>query len=94
MIVESTRGFGKVKNPLTGEQIDVEEPFETDRKTFEALRERYPGFEVVSEGDDPKGKTEESGEEEPEEFTCAGNDGECSRAVDEQGMRCWQHSPG
>jgi hypothetical protein len=64
MKIKNTRGFGKVTDPRTGDEIDVEEPFETDRDTFEALNERYPGFEVVSEADDPKGKTEESGEEE------------------------------
>jgi hypothetical protein len=25
------------------------------------------------------------------EITCAGKDGECSRTVDSEGERCWQH---
>lgn len=29
--------------------------------------------------------------EREESPTCAGNDGECSREVDEEGGRCWQH---
>lgn len=51
MIVECTRGFGRVEDPRTGEEIDVQEPFETDRATFEALQARYPGFVAVNTPD-------------------------------------------
>ena len=37
------------------------------------------GFEYV---DEPEGD---------DEYTCAGNGGECSRVVDEEGGYCWQH---
>lgn len=81
MIVESTRGFGKVKNPLTGDDIDVQDPFETDRETFEALDKRYPGFQIVSESDNPKGS---GGEDDPEICGTEMTDGsECERPAGE-----------
>jgi len=55
MKVECTRGFGIVEHPDTGEEINVEDPFETDAETFAALDEAYPGFRVIeddSEADD------------------------------------------
>jgi len=54
MIVECTRGFGLVENPETGEQINVEEPFETDAETFELLKDTYPGFRIVEEDTEPQ----------------------------------------
>lgn len=67
MKVECTRGFGLVENPLTGEEINVEEPFETDRETYEALTDAYPGFRVIEAGDsagDSGGSDGEDGGEE------------------------------
>lgn len=84
MKVECTRGFGLVENPLTGEQIDVEGAFETDRETYEALDEAYAGFRVVDEGDPEP--------EPPEQDTdpkCGVNG--CGRSVDSPEATCWQH---
>lgn len=60
MKVICTRGFGIVAHPETGEEINVEEPFETDRETYEALDAAYPGFEVVDSDPEPKGEPEET----------------------------------
>lgn len=50
----------------------------------EEVAERHPNsLEVVEESDDS--------EDEPEEYTCAGNGGECSRSVDGPESYCWQH---
>jgi hypothetical protein len=77
MKVKTTRGFGKVTDPRTGDELSVEEPFETDRETFEALAERYPGFVIVEEDEPPP--------------TCGYNG--CSRTVDSPEDHCWQHPP-
>lgn len=34
----------------------------------------------------------EDAEDESDEPTCVGKDGECSRTVDEEGDTCWQHA--
>lgn len=95
MIVECTRGFGRVEHPETGENINVEEPFETDRETFELLNEAYPGFEIVEDTDDAQDDESEDAEEsEDETFTCGveKGDGEpCGREVDSPDDTCWQH---
>lgn len=87
MKVKCSRGWGKVVNPLTGDEIDVSEPFETEEPTFKALRERYGSFEVVDPPDEPV--------EEPDEPHICGvekSDGEpCSREVESPDARCWQH---
>jgi hypothetical protein len=85
MKIHCTRGFGRVEHPETGEEIDVEEPFETDRATFEALDEAYPGFEVV----DSEGESAEDTDAEPDELVCGVNG--CSRSVDSPSESCWQH---
>jgi len=77
MKVKTTRGFGKVTDPRTGDELNVEGPFETDRETFEALDERYPGFVIVEEDEPPP--------------TCGYNG--CSRTVDSPEDHCWQHPP-
>lgn len=79
MIVECTRGFGKVEHPETGKEIDVEEPFETDEETFELLNEAYPGFKIIDNS--------------VEEGICGvekANGEPCERTV-ESGDTCWQH---
>lgn len=90
MKVECTRGFGKVEDPETGEEIDVQEPFETDQETFERLDEYYPGFRVIEQGESEAGEDyPTNGDGEP---LCVGKeDGQCSRTVDESGGVCWQH---
>lgn len=98
MIVETTRGFYSVEHPETGETIRVDEPFETDRETFELLRGEYSGFRVVEDGS-TSGNTQgsrvedggvESGTSE-DDYTCGVND--CSRSVDSLEDVCWQHEP-
>lgn len=54
----------------------------------EAVADPQPGFAAVDEPRNPKGSTGE----DAEEYTCVGNDGDCSRTVDEEGGRCWQHA--
>lgn len=49
MKLECTRGFGRVVNPITGDEIDVSEPFEVDEETATAIMERYRGFQVVED---------------------------------------------
>lgn len=44
------------------------------------------------ETSDDEDDTDGEDESEAERPTCAGNDGACSRAVDEPGDYCWQHS--
>lgn len=44
----------------------------------------------VEESSEPESEGVEDSESEPEEITCA--EGDCSRTVDEVGMKCWQHS--
>jgi len=71
MKIECTRGFGLVEHPDTGEEINVEEPFETDRETYEALADAYPGFRVIEAGDDdsdPEGSDGEDGGTEQEHW--------------------------
>jgi len=80
MIVECTRGFGKVEHPKTREEIDVEEPFETDEETFELLNEAYPGFKIV---DSSPSRDSICGVEKA-------NGEPCERTV-ESGDTCWQH---
>jgi hypothetical protein len=82
--IECTRGFGKVVNPLNGEEIDVQEPLEVDKETFKALDAEYPGFRIVD--DEPQGKESEDG---TVEYTCGVNG--CSRKVDGPNETCWQH---
>lgn len=84
LTVRCRRGWGKVICPVTGDTINVENEFETTQEVFDALVERYGGFEIVDRGVPP----DDTDEDEP---TCAGNDGECSRTVDEPGGYCWQH---
>lgn len=84
MIVECTRGFGLVEHPKTGEDIDVQEPFETDEETFELLDEHYPGFRVV-EAEEPS----DGAEDEDAEPECGVNG--CSRTVPTPEASCWQH---
>jgi len=43
------------------------------------------------DGTEEQGDLSEDGDGEADTFTCTGNDGECSRTVDEAGGRCWQH---
>lgn len=81
MIIKCTRGFGLVEHPETGEQINVEEEFETDRETFELLNDSYPGFEIVAESEDTGGDSED--------IVCGVND--CSRSVESPDDTCWQH---
>jgi hypothetical protein len=61
MKIECTRGFGLVEHPNTSEEINVEEPFETDRETYEALTDAYPGFRVVEDGDSGRDSGGEDG---------------------------------
>ena len=99
MKVNCTRGFGIVEHPETGEKINVEEPFETDRETFELLNDAYPGFEVVDDSDTTEGDESEDTDNaedyptnEDGEPLCVGkDDGQCSRVVEEPGGNCWQH---
>lgn len=81
-----TRGFGKVEDPKTGEEIVVEGVFEVDEATFERLEATYSGMERVESGDD---SANEPADEESEEFRCGVND--CSRTVDTADATCWQH---
>lgn len=86
MKAKCTRGFHSVEHPETGETIVVEEPFETDRETFELLREEYSGFMEVEESE---GEYPVSEDGEP---LCVGKEGgQCSRVVEEPGSVCWQH---
>lgn len=86
MKVKCTRGFGIVEHPETGEEINVEDPFETDQETFKLLNNEYPGFEVVddSDGGEP-GESEDTdgepqavcGEEMTDGSICERPAGEC-----------------
>jgi hypothetical protein len=78
--VECTRGFGRVEHPETGEEINVEEPFETDQETFALLDDAYPGFRIVERLD---------GTQDTEDYNCGVNG--CSRDVDGPEDTCWQH---
>ncbi len=90
MKVECTRGFGLVEHPDTGEEINVEEAFETDRETYEALADAYPGFCVVEDGNDGDNPKGEGGEDTDTEPTCGVNG--CGRTVDSPEDTCWQHT--
>jgi hypothetical protein len=96
MKVRCTRGFGKVTDPETGEEINVEDTFEVSEAVFERLDDAYPGMEVVnggSETGDESADTSDTTEEqsaEAETFRCGIND--CSREVDNPEATCWQHS--
>lgn len=93
LTVRCTRGFGKVEHPETGEEIDVQEPFETDRATFELLDEHYPGMEIVTDSNDSEpGQTDHPTNEDGEPLCVGMDDGQCSRVVDEPNSVCWQHS--
>jgi len=80
-----TRGFGKVEDPQTGETINVESEFEVSKAVFDRLQDAYPGFEAVSSDE-----TSDTEQAETETFQCGVND--CSRKVDSESAKCWQHS--
>ena len=79
--IECSRGFGVVEHPETGEEINVEEPFETDQETFELLNEAYPGFRVVDDTEASEGDESDDedicGEEMTDGSTCKRPAGEC-----------------
>jgi hypothetical protein len=85
MKIETTRGYGKVVNPVNGEEIDVEGIIEVDSETYEALKEKYSGFRIVD--DKPRGSGSEDGGAET--YECGING--CSRNVDGPNETCWQH---
>lgn len=94
MQVENTRGFGLVEHPETGEEINVEEPFETDRESFELLNNTYPGFRIVDDSAESESDTTDSDHptnDEGEPLCVGKEDGQCSRVVEEPGRTCWQH---
>jgi hypothetical protein len=65
MKVICERGFGFVEDPKTGEDINVQSAFETDRETFERLEAEYPGFKILEGGEsdsNPKGSSTQNGE--------------------------------
>ena len=47
----------------------------------------------VDDGDQGDGDIQDSTSSTAETATCVGNDGDCSRSVDEPGGYCWQHAP-
>jgi len=90
MKAKCTRGFGKVEDPATGEEYNVESEFEVSRAVFNRLQDAYPGFEAVSSDE-----TSDTEQAETETFRCGveKSDGEpCGRAVDSASGVCWQHS--
>jgi len=89
MKIECTRGFGLVEHPDTGEEINVVDPFETDRETYEALTDAYPGFRVIEDGDSGRDSGGKDGENTDTEPTCGVNG--CGRTVDTPEDTCWQH---
>lgn len=87
MKAKTTRGFHSVEHPETGETIIVEEPFETDRETFELLQAEYSGFVEVED-------SAENTTEPPDELVCGvelEDGGRCRRSVEESDATCWQH---
>jgi len=89
MKAKCTRGFGKVEDPETGEEYNVESEFEVSRAVFNRLQDAYPGFEAVSSDE-----TSHTEPPETETFRCgvAKSDGSpCSREVDGPEQTCWQH---
>jgi hypothetical protein len=84
-----TRGFGKVEDPKTGEEINVESEFEVSKAVFDRLQDAYPGFEAVSSDE-----TSDTNQAETKTFRCGveKSDGEpCGREVDSPDAVCWQH---
>jgi len=84
MKAKCTRGFGKVEDPKTGEEINVESEFEVSKAVFDRLQDAYPGFEAVSSDE-----TSDTEQAEAQTFRCGVND--CSREVDSASATCWQH---
>lgn len=89
-------------NPQTGVTerfvpVDESEDDESESESEDDYAGTEPGeAEDVNPDAEEFFETDEESEsdEQEEEPTCAGNDGECSRTVDEEGERCWQHQPG
>lgn len=80
----SVSGWGSVQNPHNeDERLLIEDgALEVDSEELaHALEDEYVPLTLV--------ESTEGAEEQP---TCAGNDGECSRAVDSEGDYCWQHA--
>jgi len=46
-----TRGFGIITDPETGEEINVEDEFETTKEQFERLDAAYSGMEIIESDD-------------------------------------------
>ncbi len=73
-------GSGTFRDHANDREVDPGEVVDLSDQIASAWSE----FEEVDEPAD----ADEDAEGEP---TCVGNDGECSRPVDEEGGRCWQH---
>lgn len=95
MKAKCTRGFGRVEDPQTGEEITVEGVFDVSETVFERLDDAYPGMERVNDRDEAGATdtedtdTAEEHSSETETFRCGVND--CSREVDNPDATCWQH---
>ena len=70
---------------------DGEESVETDNTDEEETTDDGGDDESAIGGGDMPVPNEE--DEDDESYTCAGNDGDCSREVEEEGGYCWQHGP-
>lgn len=90
--------FKKFSSPGT------ETPFDVDGTLVETYGPRPYNDEFVAlvelDGDeggdvgnesDVEVSPERVEEESDEDFTCIGKDGDCSRTVDKENGRCWQH---
>lgn len=68
---------------VDGEVVGILRSSRSNRRITVLVEEEVAEAEVLEDSNEAS-----EGVEEP---TCAGKDGECSRTVDEEGDRCWQH---
>ena len=91
----SRSGWGSVLDPERDEYV----PLDSDVSNDVALRlaDEYGPVRVVELDETGSGSDEseplggDSSDETEDGYTCVGNDGGCSRTVDEEGGHCWQH---
>jgi hypothetical protein len=67
---------------VEGRVVSVLSSSRSSRRITVLVEESAENYEMESVAETPEGV---------DEPTCSGKDGECSRTVDKEGDRCWQH---
>jgi hypothetical protein len=81
--LDSVRGRVPSRVTVAGENYDVDANGRVSLPAESDVRALAQAYDVTPETLAP---------EFDEDLTCAGNDGECSRTVENPGDYCWQHS--